>query len=97
MTIDEAANVRHNMVRRHILTVASKSYPRPVDFELMRQTLATLGYPLTTAELDFYVAYLAEKKCLKVDRREAYKLTMITITAHGVDVMDGRIQDCGVC
>jgi repressor of nif and glnA expression len=84
------------MVRRHILTIASKSYPRPVDFELLRATLGTLGYPITQSALEFYLRYLEEKGCVKLERREAYDLVMVTITAKGIDVLDGRISECGI-
>jgi hypothetical protein len=84
------------MVRRHILTIAAKSYPLPVDSELMRATLSTLGYPMDARALDFYVSYLVEKGCLKIEKHESFKLTLITITAHGIDAMDGRMRDCGI-
>jgi hypothetical protein len=96
MVVDEAANARHNMVRRHILTIAAKSYPRPIDFELLRATMGTLGYPMTASALEFYLAYLVERNCLTVERKETFNITMITITAHGIDAMDGRVKDCGI-
>jgi hypothetical protein len=96
MVLDEFSNKRHNMVRRHILTIAAKSYPRPIDSELLRATLATLGYPMDGHALEFYVSYLAEKECLKVEKKEAFEITLITITARGIDAMDGRLRDCGI-
>ncbi|MGA3114856.1 MAG: hypothetical protein ABSF90_10550 [Syntrophobacteraceae bacterium] len=96
MVFDEFANARHNMIRRHILTVVAKSYPRPVDSELLRATLATLGYPMEAHALEFYVSYLQEKECLKVETKMAYGITLITITARGIDAMDGRLRDCGI-
>lgn len=96
MVVDEAANLRHNMVRRHILTIAAKSYPLPVDSELLRATLATLGYPMDAHALEFYVSYLEEKGCLKIEKKESYRITLIAITARGIDAMDGRLRDCGI-
>jgi hypothetical protein len=96
MAIDEFANARHNMVRRHILTIAAKSYPLPVDSELLRATLATLGYPMDEHALEFYVSYLAEKECLKIEKHGSFRITLISITARGIDAMDGRLRDCGI-
>jgi hypothetical protein len=96
MVVDEAANLRHNMVRRHILTIAAKSYPLPIDSELLRATLATLGYPMDERALEFYVSYLAEKECLKIEKHSSFRITLISITARGIDAMDGRMRDCGV-
>lgn len=96
MAIDEIANARHNMTRRHILTIAAKCYPRPVDAELLRATLATLGYPMRAETLEFYLAYLEEKQCLKIERKEAYGIVLVTITARGIDAIDGRVKDCGI-
>jgi hypothetical protein len=96
MAVDELANVRHNMMRRHILTIAAKAYPRSVDSELLRATMATLGYPMDSHTLDFYLNYLAEKSCLTLDRKEGFGITLVRITAYGIDAMDGRVKDCGI-
>jgi hypothetical protein len=84
---------RHNRVRQLILRIASPVYPNALDAQLLRATLGTLGYPMSDHDLGFYLAYLKEKGYVRLDDKPEFGICLVTITAQGIDVMDGRIKD----
>ncbi len=93
MSPDELANQRHNRVRELILRAACRVYPQSLDSELLRATMATLGYAMSREDLCFYLSYLQERGYLKIDDKPEYKIRLVTITAHGIDALDKRIED----
>ena len=94
--MDEKDIQRHNRVRQLILRAACPCYPNPLDSQLLRATLANLGYPMDDKDLRFYLAYLAERGFVRIEDRKAYGITLVTITASGIDVLDGRVKDCSI-
>lgn len=92
-TID---NQRHNRVRQLILRIAAPTYPHPIDSELIRATLATLGYPMDARDLCYYLAYLTERGYLRMEEKKDYSIRLVWITVAGIDVMDGRTKDCSI-
>ena len=98
MSPDEIANQRHNRVRELILRAACRYYPQSLDSELLRATLANLGYPMDQKDLAFYLAYLSdpERGYLKVDEKKDFRIALVTITSRGIDALDGRIKDCAI-
>jgi len=87
---------KHNRVRQLILRIACPSYPNALDAQLVRVTLATLGYPMDEKDLRFYLAYLQERGYITVDEKREYGILLVTITAAGIDVLDGRTKDCAI-
>lgn len=98
MSPDELALQRHNRVRELILRAACRTYPNSLDSELLRATLANLGYPMDKNDLAFYLAYLSdpERSYLRMDEKPEYNIKLITITSRGIDALDGRIRDCAI-
>jgi repressor of nif and glnA expression len=93
---DELAMQRHNRVRELILRAACTRYPQSLDSEELRANLADRGYPMRTRDLDFYLAYLKEREYLRLEKKPQYEITLITITARGIDALDRRIDDCAI-
>lgn len=58
--------------------------------------MADLGYPMDEDSLASYLAYLKERGYVRVEKRPAFDITLVSITADGMDVLDGRIEDRGV-
>jgi len=87
---------KHNRVRQLILRIAAPNYPNALDETLLRATLGTLGYPMSEDDLNFYLSYLAEKGYVRLDHKPKYGICLVTITAQGIDVMDGRIKDVSI-
>jgi len=55
-----------------------------------------MGFPITGDDLVAYLAYLQERGYVTVDTRKEFGITLAAITANGLDVVDGRIEDRGV-
>ncbi|MBP8644718.1 MAG: hypothetical protein KBH99_01190 [Syntrophobacteraceae bacterium] len=87
---------KDNHIRMLILRIASASYPNPVDAQLVRVTLGNLGYPMDEQDLNYYLAFLEERGYIKLMRRSEFSITMVGITADGIDVMDERKKDCSI-
>jgi len=47
-------------------------------------------------KLASYLHYLEERGYVRVEKRPAFDITLVSITADGLDVLDGRIEDRGV-
>lgn len=88
--------IKHNRIRHLILETLSLNYPRPLDALIIRLTLSNMGYPITESDLDAYFAYLKERGYITVETRPGYDITLTAITANGLDVLDGRVDDRGV-
>jgi hypothetical protein len=90
------ASLRHNeIVRGKILRYLGMIYPQSATLLLLQGELDLLGYSLTMDELNFHVAYLAEKDLLTVASgrvpRTLRSIPLIKITAKGIDYRDGRL------
>ena len=46
--------------------------------------------------LTSYLAYLDEKGCVRMERKKQFDITLVTIRAKGLDVLDGRVECVGV-
>jgi hypothetical protein len=95
-------NVRNKeLLRGKILYYLTLIYPRAATLPLLQGELDIFGYPIPMEELQFQVAYLAEKGLAAVEmvrgpnpRRE---VALVKATAKGIDTYDGREPaDAGV-
>jgi hypothetical protein len=89
------------IVRGKILSYLALIYPKPAMPSLLQGELDIFGYPVAMEELDFHVAYLAEKGFLSLTKqrgpKSAREITLVRITALGIDYHDGRLaHDEGV-
>lgn len=87
------------IVRGKILYYLKLIYPQSATLPLLQGELDIFGYPVPLDDLDFHVAYLAEKGLVNVDERPNARrsITLVKITAKGIDYLDGRLpKDEGV-
>ncbi|HEX5411751.1 MAG TPA: hypothetical protein VFZ27_07795 [Terriglobia bacterium] len=98
------------IVRGKILYYLKLIYPQPATLPLLQGELDIFGYPVPIDDLDFHVAYLAEKGLVNVDNvrgpvpsgtgrgpHARRYITLVKITAKGIDYFDGRLpKDEGV-
>ena len=87
---------KYNRIRRLILEHLAPSHPHPVDSVMLRASLANLGYPMDDKSLESYLAYLAERGYLKTIEKKEFGIILVSITAGGLDALDGRITDPGI-
>ncbi len=89
---------RKERARGFILKILMQSYPNAMDESVVFFTLNDLGMEMSRDSFNFHLGYLIEKKMIREEKRSAGKIhiRMVAATSHGVDVMDGRIPDCGV-
>ena len=83
------------IVRGKVLYYLALIYPQPATLPLLQGELDIFGYPVTLEQLNFHVAYLAEKGLVSVDRKRGpktrHEITLVRITAKGIDYHDGRL------
>src|SRR5690242_16946519 len=87
------------IVRGKILYYLKLIYPQSATLPLLQGELDIFGYPVPIDDLEFHVAYLAEKGLVNVDKRPHARcsITLVKITAKGIDYLDGRLpRDEGV-
>jgi hypothetical protein len=94
----EVKKERYRRIRGAVLKLLAHEHPGPVDFMVLHRLLDDLRYPMTEEELLSHLVYLQEKGCVKVERRKTtgVEIVMATITAGGLDVLDGFTDNCGV-
>lgn len=94
----EAKKERYRRVRGSILKLLAHEHPGPIDFVVLHRLLDDLRYSMTEEELMSHLAYLDEKGCVKIVRRKTtgLEIIMATITAQGLDILDGFQDTCGV-
>ncbi len=83
------------IIRGKILYYLALIYPKAATLPLLQGELDIIGYPVPIEELNFHIAYLAEKKFLAVEGAQfpqaTRKATLVKITAKGIDYYDGRL------
>jgi hypothetical protein len=83
------------VVRGKVLYYLALIYPQPATLPLLQGELDIFGYPVALEQLNFHVAYLAEKGLVSVERKRGpksrHEITLVKITARGIDYHDGRL------
>ncbi len=83
------------IIRGKILYYLALIYPQAATLPLLQGELDIFGYPVTTEQLNFHVAYLAEKKLVAVENvrgpESQRRVPLVKITAKGIDYFDGRL------
>lgn len=95
-----ALNLRKGeVVRGKILYYLKLIYPKPATLPLLQGELDIFGYPVPIEELNFHLAYLAEKELVVTEAhrgpQERQKITLVKITAKGIDLYEGRLPADG--
>lgn len=91
-----APTVRHKeVIRGKILYYLGLIYPQAATLPLLQGELDIFGYPVPMEELNFHIAYLAEKKLVAVEQvrgpHSRREIPLVKITAQGIDYFDGRL------
>lgn len=95
-------NLRHKeIIRGKILYYLALVYPQAATLPLLQGELDIFGYPVPLEDLEFHIAYLAEKGLVSAEKvrgpRSRREITLVKITAQGIDYYDGRLPaDDGV-
>ena len=89
------------VIRGKILYYLALIYPQPATLPLLQGELDIFGYPVSTEQLNFHIAYLTEKGLVNVEQKRgpksAREIALVKITAKGIDYYDGRLPaDDGV-
>jgi hypothetical protein len=89
------------IIRGKILYYLKLIYPQSATLPLLQGELDIFGYPVPLEDLDFHVAYLAEKGLVNAENIRGPQsrgyITLVKITAKGIDYFDGRLpKDEGV-
>ncbi len=83
------------IIRGKILNYLALVYPRPATLPLLQGELDIFGYPVPLEELNFHIAYLAEKGFVAVTKvrgpKNLREIPLAKITALGIDYQDGRL------
>lgn len=84
--------------RGAILKLLANEHPGGVDSKVLSALLAELGFELADGECEGHLAYLDEKGFARVDKKKAagIEIKIASITAAGIDLLDGLIEDVGV-
>ncbi|MGA8182931.1 MAG: hypothetical protein WB819_04730 [Terriglobia bacterium] len=97
-----SSNIRQKeIIRGKILYYLKLIYPQSATLPLLQGELDIFGYPVPLDDLEFHVAYLAEKELVSVDNLRGPHarryITLVKINAKGIDYFDGRLpKDEGV-
>jgi hypothetical protein len=89
-------DIRHKeLIRGKILFYLALVYPHSTSLPLLQGELDIFGYPVPMDDINFHVAYLAEKGFVSVEEvhgsNRRSPITLVTITAKGIDYHDGRL------
>jgi repressor of nif and glnA expression len=89
---------RYRRIRGAILKLLACEHPGPIDFMVMHRLLDDLRYTITEEEMRSHLTYLEEKGCVKFERRKtgSVEIEMLTVTAEGLDVLDGFEPASGI-
>jgi hypothetical protein len=85
------------LIRGKILYYLALIYPRSATLPLLQGELDIFGYAVPGEELHFHISYLADKEFVSLDSvrgpNPRRKLTLVKITARGIDYYDGRLPE----
>lgn len=85
----------YSIIRGYILKILAPGYPNPTDMLVIRTVLSDWGYNIDTEDLMSFVAYLQERGLVSM-RSPVKHMKLVSITADGLDVLDGRKCASGV-
>lgn len=91
-----STSLRHKeLLRGKIMFYLNLIYPQTATLPLLQAELDYFGYAVPIEELNFHVAYLAEKGLVEVETvrgpHTRGAVGLAKITARGIDLLDGRL------
>lgn len=96
MTISlDAANKRRE---REVILEMLALQPNAVDKLALRYAMADLGYAITADRYERHLQYLIDRGYIVIESRgiNGMAVSFLSLTAKGVDVIDGLCDDPGV-
>lgn len=93
--------ILNKQARGYILKVCKISYPQPVGSNVLDVCLVDAGMTTSPTQLEGYIKYLEERGY--VTMKEAglsllgTTLLLVNLTAKGIDLLEGTLDDPGVC
>lgn len=96
--MDQTQIIKNKMMRGQVLRTLTLFYPSPVTIGNLKSALITRGMTVT-AEISKILHYLQDKKYIKLREgaiKDIVDDDLIELTALGIDLMEGTIEDAGV-
>lgn len=96
--MDHTEIMKNKMLRGQILRALSLFYPSPVDVNGIKASLATRGM-FVSADVLKPLHYLEDKGYINIDEPKIMEIkdsNLIGLTAKGIDLIEGTIDDPGV-
>lgn len=96
--MEQTEVIKNKMLRGQILRTLTLFYPSPVDVNGIKSALLTRGM-FVSADILKPLHYLEDKQYIKISEAKISDLKdsdLIGLTAKGIDLMEGTIEDLGV-
>jgi hypothetical protein len=94
--VSELDALRHARSRGEILHLLKNEHPNPIDFQLLRRSLANLALPLLEKDLNSYLVYLEKDGYIELRRGHDNNILCATIANKGLNLIDKWIVDPAV-
>ncbi len=89
---------KQELIRGKILYYLALIFPKAATLALLQGELDILGYAVPLDELNYHLAYLADKEMVTIESAHGGrgpqghpKVTLVKITARGIDYYEGRL------
>lgn len=81
-----------------MLRLLAKEHPKTVDLVVLCVLLERMGFAIDVKECEGDIEYLYEKGFVKreVKKVSGIRIVIVSISAKGLDLIDGLIEDVGV-
>lgn len=96
--ITPAQVIKNKRLRGQVLRTLSLFYPSAVDVGTIKSALLTRGITVS-AEAAIVLHYLADKGYIRIKKAEVNEVEdsdLVELTAKGVDLIEGTVNDAGV-
>lgn len=90
--------MKNKLLRGQILKTLTLFYPSPVNVNSLKTALMTRGV-MATADITKTLHYLKDKEYIRITEGKIQEIEdddLVELTAKGVDLMEGTIEDPGV-
>lgn len=92
--------VTNKQARGYILKVCKISYPQPIGSNVIDVCLVDAGMGVSGTQLDGYLKYLHDRGYVTLKAAGlsvlGTSMTLVELTAKGIDLLEGTINDAGV-
>mgnify|MGYP001583642064 CR=1 FL=1 len=94
----DAKKERYKRIRGAILKLLAHQHPGTLDCKVLHFLLDDLKYTISDEEFQSHISYLEQKGFAQKETRKTsgVEIEMVAVTPHGLDVLDGFVEDVGV-